>query len=534
MKKLAIAVSLIAFFLYRPYIMQSSAMLYGGDDENYMAHATALVYGHFPDYTQEANSTFPPFHAMGSSILSVPFVFSFSVLDRLLDNPVMDRRTRDTLVQSWSAFGFVVATQTFFFLGIYWLFKTLSIAGGYALPAVLLNVIPSGIMLYAYRRPVFPHVYEFALIALLLYLLTNKLGNNKECNYKYMIFVGILSGFVYWSRINDGPIALAFILSFALLCSPRRSTSLVSCFKSRYFWARLAIGMIGFFCVFGITIWMGKIVEDSKEDIVLVGNQLYLNFATGRLGELKSLSFYLEAFLHFLFGLDWGLVYTAPFLLVGLYGLRYTINNSFLLIPAAALIVNFYIAIVFGSQGGWYGYRYVVFSALPFSTLGFSLLLTRITYKQRRNILVCLSLVALIPFMSMMSFEGNATVLTLHIGYTKWTRDWINNTYQYEIWKLLLYNPVEMLIAIFKGGPLYLLYLCAVVMEQTDALPSKVLEKYPIFSFTVLVKSFFIWFWPIFMGWTLDKFETRIWKNTVWSALWPSAKSIFNGNKKKG
>ena len=364
-------------------------------------------------------------------------------------------------------------------------------------------------MLYAYRRPVFPHVYEFALIAVLLYLLTSKLANNNNCNYKYMIFVGVLSGFVYWSRINDGPIALAFILSFALLHSPRRLEALVLYFKSSYFWTKLAIGMLGFLCVFGITIWMGKIVEDSKENILLVGDQLYSNFAAGRLGELKSISFYLEASLHFLFGLDWGLAYTAPFLLVGLYGLRYTINNSFFLIPAAALIVNFYIAIVFGSQGGWYGYRYVVFSALPFSTLGFSLLLTRGKYKQRRGVLICLSLVALIPFISMISFEGNATGLTLHIGYTKWTRDWINNTYQCEIWKLLFHNPVEMLIAIFKGGPLYLLYIGAVVIERTDVLPSKVLEKYPVFSFTVLIKSLFIWFWPILMGWTLNKFETR-------------------------
>src|SRR5665213_496523 len=111
MKRILWVLGFAGFLLYRPYVMQTSGLLYGGDDQNYLAHATAIAYGTFPDYSHEANITFPPFHPWGCSILAVPFVAVGTLLDRMTHSPVIHERHHPELVHSWTLFGFVIATQ---------------------------------------------------------------------------------------------------------------------------------------------------------------------------------------------------------------------------------------------------------------------------------------------------------------------------------------------------------------------------------------------------------------------------------------
>jgi hypothetical protein len=168
-----IALSCCAFLLVRPYALAERDLVYSGDDDDYMAHATAIAFGRFPDYTRENNATFPPYRPTGSGILAAPFVAAFSLLDRIAGNPVVTVRTADSLRGSWTAYGFVVATQCYLLLALYLLFRTCrellgSVSAGSSL---LLVVLGSGLPLYAYRRPVFSHVYELFAVTVPLYLL---------------------------------------------------------------------------------------------------------------------------------------------------------------------------------------------------------------------------------------------------------------------------------------------------------------------------------------------------------------------------
>ena len=126
MKYISIAILIIAFFLLRPYQMQKFGMCYKGDDYSYFAHATAIAYGQFPSYEKEyfIHGEGRPLHSIGSGIMAAPFVFTFSFIDRLQGSSIVEKRTADNIRQSWSLFGFVIASCTYFWLGCWLLFRT--------------------------------------------------------------------------------------------------------------------------------------------------------------------------------------------------------------------------------------------------------------------------------------------------------------------------------------------------------------------------------------------------------------------------
>ncbi|HDY69293.1 MAG TPA: hypothetical protein ENH85_16095 [Candidatus Scalindua sp.] len=115
-------------------------------------------------------------------------------------------------------------------------------------------------------------------------------------------------------------------------------------------------------------------------------------------------------------------------------------------------------------------------------------------------------LIAVVPLLSMLSFEGNSTNLTLALSWNSFgAYQWGNNTYQVEIWKMLVSHPIQLFIAIFKGGLLYLVYIGAQVMNAMHMLPAIVSEKYPGFQLHIMVKTFIIYALPFVLYWTIAK-----------------------------
>ena len=110
---------------------------------------------------------------------------------------------------------------------------------------------------------------------------------------------------------------------------------------------------------------------------------------------------------------------------------------------------------------------------------------------------MAMGFLSILPVMSMLCFEGNPEGLTLHLS-DKWG-GWQNPMYQLEVWKTLLFDPMGFCKAIFKGGPLYLIYLIAVAAGKVNALPDIVAAKYPQFDFSVLIKSIIIYSLPFIL-----------------------------------
>ncbi len=496
MKVITIFIFICAFLLWRPYHLQQTGLRYGGDDESYFAHSSALVFGQFPSYEKEHFTVREdyPLHSIGPGLMAAPFVFVFSLIDRAVGSDIVYRRTLENTSQSWSLFGFVFASSFYFWLACFLLYKGLRYYFKHhdASLAIILMVLCQGIPLFVFRRPIYSHVYEFFLQSLLVFVLlkTNREGSLISRRYWVPLGIGVVIGLMFLVRLNN--IVAAFVWPLVLLGSSRSDVR-----KAR-FWRRIVFT----YAVSAVVIIGFKVIPDF-----LNPHQGY-NWVLGDLSQVYPLSFYLKRIFHILLGIDWGLIYTAPFILIGIIALfvsRFTLKKK-LLICLAPMAINFYMIVMWKEQGAWYGYRYIIASIIPLLIYPLALLIQRSEGKYGRKMAAIWGLIAVVPLLSMLSFEGNSTNLTLALSWNSFgAYQWGNNTYQMEVWKMLVFHPIELFIAIFKGGLLYIVYLGAQVSNAMHMLPSIVSEKYPTFQLHIMIKTFIIYALPFFLYWAMVK-----------------------------
>lgn len=208
--------------------------------------------------------------------------------------------------------------------------------------------------------------------------------------------------------------------------------------------------------------------------------------------------------IHVFVGYDWGLVFTAPFLLLGIAGLGLLdirIKKRFIW-ACLPLLVNFYTIIFFGSQGGYYGYRYLIASAFPLFVIPLAFLLRwlnhRIGYYWKWGAV----LLALLPVMSMWCYESNKLVATNIIPVSFGKTDWSNAVYQIAVWQTV-FNLKAFWETIYLGGIQYchyLFYAARTLFAFRSNQP---------FEMKTLIQVFIIYSLPFVMVWIFrDKFQT--------------------------
>lgn len=488
MRTITVSIFVCAFLLMRPYQLQDRNLCYTGDDYSYFAHASSLVFGQFPSYEKEffVNGDTSPLHSIGPGLMAAPFVFVFSFIDRLEGSDIVHQRTRSNITKSWSMFGFVFAASFYFWIACLLLYKALRyyVPDRHATLAIILTVLCQGIPLFVYRRPIFSHLFEFFLQSLMVYLLLKPRGkivfNAKE--HLKLFGIGVALGLMCLVRYNNAVAAFVWLIVL--------SGHWYGIGKKNFWKAVVSLGMFFLFFVFAFKLLPTIYNQSTGYGIAKAVNLL----------RLHSIQFYTERFFYVMFGLDWGLIFTAPFVLIGLIAavsFRYTMKTQ-LLICLLPMAVNFHIIVVYLTQGSWYGYRYFFVSIIPLLVYPVAYLLRWSQQKYGKKIYALWIFIALFPLLSMLSFEGNNTTLTLTILEDKFEK-WGNVTYQLEVWKMLFFHPLELSIAIFKGGLLYLIYLMAHLFNAANLLPAIVLEKYPEFRFSALVKTIIIYTIPFIL-----------------------------------
>jgi len=489
MKKVACFLLVCIFFMLRPYELQRTGMIYPTDDYGYFAHATALIYGQFPHYDRESFFVpHKPMASIGPALMAAPFVLSFSVFDRLAGSDITEQRTLENIPGSWSLFGFVLASNFYFCLGCFLLFKGLRyhVDERYAVLAVVFMALCQGLPVYALHRPVLSHVYEFFLQSLLVFLLLKRhvSGSLAKKNHGMAAGVGLLVGLLYLVRFNN--ILAAMVWPFVLFWNNR------SDWKSRHFYATLLT-------VFGVAAALAFIFKITPD--MLYPHEGYAQ-AVGRLTQVYPLTFYARRLLHILFGIDWGLIYTAPFIILSLpvpFVSRSALGRR-LRVCLLTVIVNLYIIIVWRTQGGYYGYRYFVFFAMPLLVYPLATLLQRGEARWGKRFVRIMACLAIIPGLSMMAFEANPSNLALqsvdqYFGYPGAG----NDTFQMEVWEMLLFTPGQLLIALSHGGVFYWLHIMAHMFGFHAELPNLVHVHYPAFSFPVFIKTCLLYACPLLL-----------------------------------
>jgi hypothetical protein len=490
MKFVTIGIFLLSLLLLRPYALQGQGMMYAGDDESYLAHATALAFGRFPDYRKEAWTAGQgvPLHSIGAGLMAAPFVFLFSLIDRVQGAEVVKVRTLENVRHSWAGFGFIVATQFYFWLACLFLF--LAARGMYgeavAALAVIFVILCQGVPLYALRRPFFTHIYELFLQSICVYWLirgafrpTFGAGNS--------VALGGVLGLMALVRQNNLPSALLWPL---VLVGDRK----------RYGFPGFPIRrLLGVFSV-AFALWAVFKLLPAWANAQMGGHGQYESQVMNILLNLRSLDQYPKYLFWVLVGYDWGLVFTAPFVLLGFYytfRLDSALRASMLLLWLPSLF-NLFIVLQWGTHGSWYGYRYLLFMLFPLAVVPVCACLQRGVERwgMRRTALL-FSIIAFFPFLSMISFEGNGAGLSLyreaatasHVG------GWRNERFQLEVWRAFIV-PKEFFGVIAKGALHYFVYVPFALVDRVDLLPAMVREKYPEFSALVLGKTLVLYSLP--------------------------------------
>ena len=447
MIKVSCAIFLCAFMLLRPFMMQFNGLWYPFDDRNYFAQSSALAFGQFPSYKNEdyVGDDKAPMHSIGPGLLAAPFVFVFSFLDIAQGSDISEKRTENNIPGSWSQFGFVFSSVFYFCLACALLYRALCPMVGPSVAAwsVILMVVCQGMPLFAFRRPIFSHMAEFTLQSIFVYLfLKNEMSSGRYIKkwWSYA-FLGIGAALIYLIRYNNILFAISWPLLFVLRDFDWKKRNLIF---SRLFYT--FIPLIIFIAIF-------RIWPQIHNNYSPYGNPLdYLTVKASVVDILKWI-------VHIFIGVDWGLVFTAPLLLVGILSLIF-LNEPWkkrFVIACLPLLLNFYIVIIFGGQGGWYGYRYLIASAFPLFVVPLAFLLKRLFQKKWWLWKLRFALLAILPVMSMWCFEGRTTNLSV-IPQFFGRADYSHATYQLAVWQTVL-SPKEYLYAFFQGGFIYFSYI---------------------------------------------------------------------------
>ncbi|MBF0570797.1 MAG: hypothetical protein HQL12_02885 [Candidatus Omnitrophica bacterium] len=506
MIKISCAIFISAFFLLRPFTMQSTGLWYSGDDQNYFARASALSFGQFPSYKKEY---YPGFNggmqSIGPGIFAAPFVFVFSYLDRAEGSDISKERSEKNIVGSWSQFGFVFSSVFYFCLACALLYRVLSsiVGSSAAVWAVILMVICQGMPLYAFRRPIFSHMAEFALQSIFICVfLKNEMtsGGYIKQWWSYAL-LGIGASLIFLTRYNNILFAVAWPLFFIIRDMGRGKIGLMI--------KRLFYVFIPFILVVAIfELWPEIYNQRTPYGYGTAISFLAVDAAWQNI---------LNRIVYVFNGPDWGLFYTAPFLLIGI------ISLVFLKVPwkrrlvfvSMPLLVNFYIIIVSGFQGDWYGYRYFIASAFPLFVFPLAFLLDRMDKHGWGAWKWGLMLLALLPVMSMWCFEEyntNLSLLPSFFGRVVWG----NPTYQLIVWKTLIAQK-GWFFALYQGGVQYFCYLFYKTLMFLNIpmshslnyddffFQTQILALTLPFKLKILIRVLLIYSLPFLTGWFFSK-----------------------------
>ena len=484
-----LALSCCGVLLLRPLAIADGDLIYPGDDNDYLAHATAVAFGEFPDYTRENNATFPVFRPLGPGLLAAPFVAAFSVLDRIAANPVIGVRTAATLRGSWTAFGFALATQCYLLLALYLLSLACREVGAGAAAgwALTLTVLGTGLPLYAYRRPVFSHVYEvFALSVALLLLVRWRRAPGPAPWQRLLGGLGC-AALICLVRPNDAPLALALGAALAL---PTAGAPTAPGEGRRADRLRLAGTAAAVPLVAALALALPRVIGRDGSPPPPAANAGAALATLTAWGDLGDLGLRLPGLL---IGLGWGLVFTAPVILIGLWGYWALAARGWRLwAPPAALAANLYVTLAWGTQGGWYGYRYLVFAALPFAAVGLAAWLADRGAAAR----TALAVWTFVPVLLMLAFE-RVSGLALAAGPLP---VWVNDRYVAEVLAALVGDPGGFAVAVLRDGPACLAYLAAGAVGAERWLPAAVTGLYGALPAPVSARALLLWALPLLAG----------------------------------
>ncbi len=217
---------LVSFFIFlvhfNPLVMAQTAWAGLGDESSYLAHALTIGLDFDLNYSNEplvpaginALTGLPP-HPIGTGVVLAPFVFLFSLIDRLVGHPII--ANHKDFVGSWVMVGILVAKLTSLFSSIYFYTAAVNILRRDRVlgnVAGVLIAFGAGLGYWALGNPLKPHIFEFALYSVALYLFAKYWWVDAKFGRANWFLVGIYSILILLIIIRPSNL-IALIFPFA-------------------------------------------------------------------------------------------------------------------------------------------------------------------------------------------------------------------------------------------------------------------------------------------------------------------------------
>ena len=215
---------LFFIFIFSPIYLMNYAIDDGG---SYISHAFSIGLDGDLNYQNEPVTDFSrnnrlPRHPIGSGFLAAPFITLFSLIDIIMDHPIISNH-RDFL-NSWTYFGFLFSVSVYFFLGIIFNLKSIKMLNiiNNDLWLIVIGILSSGIPYYALVRFPMSVVFEFFTNSILLWsvikIYYNVINGGDRLKW-FVLYVSSLSLslFVRYNNFNLillGPIAFLIIFLY--------------------------------------------------------------------------------------------------------------------------------------------------------------------------------------------------------------------------------------------------------------------------------------------------------------------------------
>lgn len=415
------------------------------DDDDYFAYSTSIAFGEYPSFRKDyyhAHWKYKmPMAAGGSGLLAAPFVFAMSSIDHINNHPIVQERTEHNRHWTWSAVGFHMASCFYVILGSFLLYSFLTQwcdKKAATLMTLLTLTAGGGIFIYAFRRPVMTHAFEFFSVTWALYLAS--LIIQKKRSQWTLPLVGVASAVLFLVRYNN--ILLATVLVAIGLFYNNPDTPKMILKRS---WQ--------LFLPAGILVFLIRILP-----ILSNGYNKQEHTYEGALERiLPSLDpyFYLQRILDIVFGLDMGILYTAPVLLLAIAAIPWTWRK----IPAALLwissvaLLNLYLAIMWRSTGSYYGYRYLTFTAIPLLAIFLCKAFEFIPSKSRTLAYSLIFIfVSFLPLFSIFAFERLMEFCVIPFTNEYGVETHSQPTYHKDLINVLITSPLDIFKLVWEQG----------------------------------------------------------------------------------
>ena len=319
---------ILFIFSFRPNFL-SKESYFKGDPLSYLAHSMTIALDWDLNYENELHqgreiNDFLPVHPIGPGILAAPFVYIFSLIDKINKHPVINNHQK--YKYSWIIVGFIFATYVYFFLGVILYDNSLKIIFNNQNNLLLLLLICStGILYYVLNVPVLSHSFEFFSISLLLYLSLQIIIKEKIIFQILYPIVLLLNLIVRYNNLNL--ILLPFIiLLFYYLLFPEKIDLKIVYKKLILFLMLTFFGLLlySIFCKYFINTWYPSFVSLSGlENSKGIGSENIISI-------FKKLFFMLPNLTILFFGSEFGLIYSNPILIFSFIGFNiFLFKNMF-------------------------------------------------------------------------------------------------------------------------------------------------------------------------------------------------------------